>query len=394
MIICRRIRRCSVHAVVDLGGRSMNKWQYSIGSLVFLVASLLCVYSCTRQQPPIKIGLSINLSGLGGAAGEHIRDGALLAVDEVNGAGGIHGRPLELLVRDDQNTDAGIRKTDESLIGEGVVAVFGHSYSLSTVKAYPVVTGHNTLLITAYTATTELSGKDDLFLRTSVDCILYGKKTAALLKKRGIHSVAYLMDMSNSAFVLDYVQQTRKYCSAQSHGVSFDSRSQVEWNRIIHDLLEPDPEAIVFLTEASMTGVALQKLEAAGYTGLRVATTWAQTPGLIRYGGSSTEDLVIVTYVDPDNGRQEYLDFFHAMEKNFQRKATSRSTRAYEIIMILADALKRCPAVNSPELKKALLSQKYETLIGPLQFDQYGDAVRPMYEVVVRDGQFHRHGVL
>ena len=364
-------------------------------SLLFLVSPLIFLFlfaSCNQPQPPIKIGLSINLSGRGGEAGEHIRDGALLAVENVNNSGGINGRLIELLIRDDRNSDEGIRKADESLIDEGVVAIIGHSFSSNTIKAHPLVTSRNTLLITAYTASTQLSGKDDLFFRTAVDCSLFGEKLASLLKQRKLQSVAFLMDMTNPAFVLDYANRVQEHFSGSITEVKFDSRKQADWNRITNELLEPRPDAIVLLTEASMTGVALQKIDATDFIGSRIATTWTQTPGLMRHAGNSAEGLSIITFIDPDNNRPSYLSFAQEIEEKFHKKATARSTRAYEMVMILADALKRCPSINSGELKKALLAGEYDTLMGHVTFDPYGDVVRPVYEVIVRDKQFRNNG--
>jgi len=362
--------------------------------ILFLSSFLLLsfVTSCDQQQPPIKIGLAINLSGRGGEAGEHIRDGAILAVDNVNRAGGINGRPLELLIRDDQNSEEGIREADESLIEEGVVAIIGHSLSSNTIKAYPLVTSRDTILITAYTASTELSGQDDLFFRTSVDCALYGQKTASLLQQREARSVAFLMDMTNSAFVLDYIHQVRKHFSGPVTEVQFNSREEADWDRIISELLEPRRDAVVLLTEASMTGVALQKIAATDFNGSRIATLWTQTPGLLRHAGNSVEGLSIITFIDPENQRPAYLSFAREIEEKFHKKATARSTRAYELVMILADALGRCPAINSGELKKALLTGEYDTLMGNVKFDRYGDVLRPVYEVIVREKQFRNNG--
>ncbi len=363
----------------------------------FSILSFSCLFvlllsSCNNRQQPIKIGMSINLSGRGGEAGEDIRDGALLAVEKVNSSGGINGRPLELLIRDDKNTDQGIRAADESLIGQGVVAIIGHSYSSSTVKALPYVSAHNTLLITAYTATTRLSGLDDLFFRTSVDCALYGRKVAALLKKRKVHSVAFLMDMTNPDFVVDFVGQVKQRFAGPTTEVQFESRDQADWTRILHDLLQAQPDAVVLLTEASMTGVALQKLQGAGYSGLRIATLWAQNPDLMRYAGDSAEGLTLVTFINPDNTRPDYLAFARDIEATFHKKANAKSTRAYEMIMILADALRRCPTPSAEALKKALPAKEYNTLMGRVQFDRYGDVVRPVYEVVVRKKQFRNNG--
>lgn len=370
----------------------MKPYSNPLFFLLFSILFLLLFTSCDQPQPPIKIGLSINLSGRGGEAGEHIRDGALLAVENVNNSGGINGRPIELLIRDDQNSDEGIRKADESLIDEGVVAIIGHSFSSNTVKAHPLVTSRDTLLITAYTASTLLSGQDDLFFRTAVDCSLFGEKMASLIKQKKLQSVAFLMDMTNPAFVLDYATRVQEHFSGSITEVKFDSREQANWKRIMGELLEPQPDVIVLLTEASMTGVALQKLAAADFTGSRIATVWTQTPGLMRHAGNSAEGLSIITFIDPDNSRPSYLSFAQDIEEKFHKKATARSTRAYEMVMILADALKRCSSINSSELKKALLAGEYDTLMGHVKFDPYGDVVRPVYEVIVREKQFRNNG--
>lgn len=369
----------------------MKRYPSAICFLLFPLV-FLCLSSCRQAQEPIKIGLAINLSGRGGEAGEDIRDGALLAVDRLNNSGGINGSPLELLIRDDKNTDEGVREADESLIANGVLAIIGHSQSSNTLKSYPFVTSHNTLLITAYTATTKLSGQDDLFIRTSVDCELYGEKTATLLKRKEAHSVAFLMDMANSAFVLDYADRVKQHYSGPVTEVKFNSRVQADWTQIIKDLLEPQTDAIVLLTEASMTGVALQKLSTAGYTGDCVGTVWAHTPSLIRHAGNSADDFSLISFVNPENSSSDYASFAREIEEKFHKKATARSTRAYEIVMILASALKRSESISSEALKKAVLAGQYDTLMGHVRFDQYGDVVRPVYEVVVRGKKFYNNG--
>ncbi|MGD9278795.1 MAG: ABC transporter substrate-binding protein, partial [Desulfobacterales bacterium] len=140
----------------------------------FLIIVLCLVFhhifwlgACDLKKEPIKIGLVVNLSGRGGTAGEYIREGAMIAADEINQKGGIQGRPILLVIKDDENTDDGIINADKELIAEGVPIIIGHTYSESTLKAYPYVTSRDTLLFTSYTATSRLTGKDDLFFRTS-----------------------------------------------------------------------------------------------------------------------------------------------------------------------------------------------------------------------------------
>lgn len=370
--------------------RSTGVWIF----LLLIQPSLFVLLGACSQpsSEPIPIGLSINLSGRGGEAGEHIRNGALLAVDEVNAQGGIHGRPLMLLVRDDQDTDEGIQKADGSLIDEKVVAIIGHSLSANTIAAHPFVTSHDTVLISAYTATTRLSGQDDLFFRTAVDCTLYGVKTAALLKAKGIGSVSVLMDMGNADFVEDYVVQLKKHYEGDVHAVQFVSRENGDWQQLAGALLDPNPGAVLLLTESSMTAVVAQKIRALNFSGPLIATIWAQSPELLRIGGPAMEGLSMVSFVDPDNQRPEYLKFAGELNEKFHKTATARADRAYEIVYILADALKRCTSIDGQSLKTALLQGEYQTILGPIKFDGYGDVVRPVYEIVVRNGKFANGG--
>jgi len=361
--------------------------------IVFFLLSVL-LGSCKRTPEPINIGLAINLSGRGGMAGEHIRDGALLAAREVNEGGGINGRPLVLLVRDDANNEDQIKKVDQSLINEGVAAIVGHSYSSNTITAYPLVTSQNTLLLTAYTATNKLSGQDDLFLRTSVDCTLYGQKTAELFKRRGVKSVAVLMDMANAGFALDYVKYLKEYFAGTVTEVHFKSKKDEDWPRITREVLAAGPDMVLSLAEASMTGVAAQKLRKAGYNGPFTASIWAQDPTLLDIGGKAVDNMAIITFIPEENSRPEYLAFAGRLQREFKEEANARSARSYELIMILADALKRCRVINAQELKRQLLAKKYETLLGEVEFDQYGDVIRTIYEVVVSDGHFRTKGVI
>ncbi len=357
-----------------------------LAAVVILCCLIFC--SCERPESPIKIGLSVNLSGTGGAAGEHVRNGALLAVSEINASGGIGGRPLELLVRDDQGTAGGAVKADRAHIKAGVPVIVGHNRSATTLAAYQEVISRNILLITACTATTRLTGKKDLFFRTCVDCNLYGKKTAKFLHGKNARTVAFLMDMVNPGFVTDFVNATKRYYDGRIFPVKFRSNANEDWDAIIRELIAHDPDAVVLLAEATMTAVALQKLEAAGYKGIRVATIWAQTPELIKLASSAGEGISIISYVRPDIDSPNYRAFQKRMIEKFHEPANARSTACYELIMILAEAMKKARELTGPAIARVLLSETYQGFMGKVAFDEYGDVIRPVYEVTIRNGRF------
>jgi len=347
-------------------------------------------YAYQQLHPPIRIGLAINLSGQGGTANEYVREGAMLATEEVNRTGGINGRPLELIVRDDRNTPEGIVGADNDLIGQNVIAIVGHVTSQNTLISYPVVTSAGVLLFNPYTAATEFVGKDDLLIRTNVSNRQNAERTASLLLEKHAAVTSFLMDMSNRSYVYDYFQRTSEHYPGKAVEVHFEHNAHSMWGALIEELLAPQPEAIVLLTDVSTTGIAAQKLRSSGFTGPLFATHWAQSPGLMRVGGSAVEGLAIVSYMDPENERPQFLAFSEEMHRRVGHSPSARSTSAYEAVQILATALRRCTAPTTEQLRKQLLSGTFRSLMGQVDFDAFGDVERPIYEIHVRNGRFAR----
>jgi branched-chain amino acid transport system substrate-binding protein len=360
------------------------------GILAIIILCTFILPSCDNTKQPIRIGLSINLSGTGGAAGEHVRNGVLLAVNDINSSGGINGRPIEIIVQDDHGTVDGAVQADKRLIGMGVPVIVGHNMSSTTLAAYSLVTSSNVLLITGCTATSRLTGKDDLFFRTCVDCNLYGKKTAKLLESKGAASAVFIMDMSNPGFVTDYADATEKYYRGMTRRIKFKAGENEDWDVILSDLRTPD--AVILLTEATTTGVALQKLKASGFKGIRIATLWAQTPELIRYAAAAGEGMSIITYINPEIDTESYRLFKKELEINFHQPANARSSSAYELMMILANAMKRADDMNGPSIARALREKTYSGIMGNVSFDRYGDVIRPVYEVTISNDRFRMRG--
>jgi branched-chain amino acid transport system substrate-binding protein len=174
--------------------------------------------------------------------------------------------------------------------------------------------------------------------------------------------------------------------------VKFNSISEPDWEQIRNELLAVRPEAVLFLAEASMTGIGLQKIRVGGFEGRVFSSVWAHTPELFRYAGDAAEGLSLITFIDPENFRPRYLEFSAKMEKIFKTEANPRSSRAYELIYILADGLKRCEKLSAADLKRALLAAEYNTLAGHVKFDRFGDVLRPVYEVIVRGKRFRNNG--
>ncbi len=360
--------------------------------LGLLLIGAIFLWNCHIKETsrPIIIGLSVNLSGATGAPSDDIRDGAILGVKEVNQNGGVRGRPIQLLIRDDHNTKEGVLRADQELIDAGAVVIIGHSYSQNTLIAYPLVTGAGRVLFTGYTATSKLSGIDDLFIRTSVDDTMYAKAFDLYLKKRGFTRLAFLVDISNPSFSLDIFRLIGKSGSRyRLWYVEYDSRRPGRFKEIAQELLEGDPEAIILLTEVKGTGILAQKLRELGYKGLLMASIWAYGPRLFTFGDDAVEGLILISMLKPKYDNPGYKLFERNYRDEFGRSPTVKAARAYEAIWILWDALSRIDGkITGNALKESLLAGNYTTILGHVAFDKFGDVRRPIYALRATRGNF------
>lgn len=90
----------------------MTKVPRSFIALALILA--LAGGACAREQPigpagelpaePIKIGLVAPFSGVAASIGRNMREGVVLAVEDINNAGGVLGRRLEIVERDGDTT--------------------------------------------------------------------------------------------------------------------------------------------------------------------------------------------------------------------------------------------------------------------------------------------------
>jgi len=85
----------------------------------------------------LKIALSAPFTGLGSILGEYIKEGALLAVDEINAAGGVNGAKFDLVVYDDQaNASTASTVVRRALYDDNAIAIFGPNMSSAVIGVH------------------------------------------------------------------------------------------------------------------------------------------------------------------------------------------------------------------------------------------------------------------
>src|SRR6478736_4382898 len=130
---------------------AMSTWclgaMRSAAAAIAIVAMTLPGASAQTGQP-IRIGLSLALTGAGAAPSKVINTALEMWRDDVNAKGGVLGRPVELVVYDDQSTPANVPAIYTKLITLDKVDLLLGPYGTNFVApAMPAIMAHNKMTI-------------------------------------------------------------------------------------------------------------------------------------------------------------------------------------------------------------------------------------------------------
>jgi branched-chain amino acid transport system substrate-binding protein len=114
--------------------------------LVFGIATLSSALA--QSGPPIRIGLSLALTGAGAAPSKVINIALEMWRDDINARGGLLGRPVELVIYDDQSTPANVPGIYTKLITLDKVELLLGPYATNFVApAMPAIMAQNKMTI-------------------------------------------------------------------------------------------------------------------------------------------------------------------------------------------------------------------------------------------------------
>src|SRR5215469_7977450 len=87
-----------------------------LAALLFVLACVLILPSLARAAEPIRVGMSMALTGGVAPIGKQVLAALQIWRDDVNAKGGLLGRPVELVYYDDQSNPANVPQLYTKLI--------------------------------------------------------------------------------------------------------------------------------------------------------------------------------------------------------------------------------------------------------------------------------------
>lgn len=362
--------------------------------IVFLIVGITGFYFIERKEnEPIIIGFSAQLTGGQAELGVQERNGVQLAVEKINESGGIAGREISLIIHDDLGIPKEAESGDGELIKEGVIAIVGHATSAQTLAGLKVTNPANVIMIAPTVSTPELSGLDDYFFRVHPSFKSSAQTFAKdIYERSGITNMAIIYDKDNLAYSETYsttfADEFKLLGGNITDEVSFSSVTQPNFFLLLSKLRESKAEGLLIVASDVDTALIAQKARLMEMKIPMFTSAWAQTETLISNGGQEVEGMEIEQAYDLANQSSTFIDFQSRYKARFGNDPSFGAAYSYEATLVLTEALKKTNG-NKNGLKQAMLeTHNFNGLMDTFSFDKFGDVERPWYLSTIRNGKF------
>jgi len=172
----------------------------------------------------------------------------------------------------------------------------------------------------------------------------------------------------------------RSFENAGGEVVSFQlpSANASEFSNEVQEIKTTNPEAVVLTLSTDPAGLAAKQLWEAGIR-VQFYTVLLSRKALLADEGA-LEQAVAVTSFTPS---QEFTNRF---VRKYKKNPVCGSDTSYDVIMLLAQAMRETASTDPAVLKDYLNAmKKYEGVSGTLTFDGKGGVMKPFVTIVVKD---------
>lgn len=353
--------------------------------------ALAALLAACSPPPPLQIGFIGGLTDRNSDNGQSGLKGVTLAIEQFNRDGGLGGRMVELVARDDAQNRETAAQSAQALVDARVDAVIG-PFTSGMAEVIVPITGKAGIFQVSPTITSmAFYGKDDNLFRINRTTRDNARDYAKVMLERGQKRIAVAYDVRNRNFTESWLREFEEAVASRGAAVvgrvPYESAPDVDFARVVRDMLQPQPDSLFFISGAlDVARLAQQARRQAPRLPIG-ASEWASTEQLIELGGDVVEGLLIVQNYDRDDESARFKAFSEAYFKRFQVNPGYSSVSAYDAATVVLQALK---ARSKGETLKtaALRSGPYTGLQQEMVFDANGDTTRKVFFTEIRGGRY------
>lgn len=341
----------------------------------------------------IKIGVAGPHSGDLASYGLPSVNAAKIVVDKINAAGGINGKKIELLIEDTVCKPEVATNTATKLVSDGAQVVLGGICSGATKAALPIYNDAGILVMSPSATNPGLTQSGDYpnFFRTiapdDAQALLDVEFAINTLK---FTKIAVIHDKGDygkgfAEFAKKYIEESGKAEVVLFEGVT---PGAVDYSAIVQKVKKSGGEAVMFGGYHPEASKIISMMKKKRLKIPFISDDGVKDQTFIKVAGKNAEGAYA-------SGPQDTTSNPLSMKAVEEHKTTFGADHgafyenAYSAMLAMTAAIEKAGSTDLAALKKVLQSEKVETPVGAISFDERGDAIGVGFSVYqVKDGVF------
>ena len=352
-----------------------------------LLAVLLTGATASAAAADVLVGVAGPAQGPHAASAGDIARGVKLAAERINAAGGVEGEPIKIVDTDDACAAAQAEQAARTLVARGVALVVGHPCANAAAAAARIYAQAGVVFIapaTRHPALTETRAGPTIFRLAGRDDRQGASAGDYLARTFPGRPLATVTDASRVAE--DLTRGALAALEQAEHGnvlsASIEGR-QKDYARLIAKLEEAQTAAVFFGGFPIEGGLLLQQMRAAG---LATVFLGGDVIANAQLAETAAADAVGARALLPHDAAADVPEATRR-ERFALQTLSGPFVSAYAAVEVWRAAADKARSRDAPALTRALQQGTFATVLGPVSFDEKGDARVPSYDVVTwKDG--------
>lgn len=355
-------------------------------STALITISFLFYFSGqVNAAPPLRIGLTLGLTGKYSEMSEMQRKGFELWQSEVNSRGGLLGREIRLILYDDQSDPERARMLYETLIKKDHVDLIFAPYSSEITEAVaPIIERHGYPMVVSGAASDRIWQRGYRYIFGLLSpARRYTQGFLELLVMKGINDLAIIT--SEDPFSLEVAEGTRRW--AERLGLSI--RHLETFKKGLKELTPIAKKArasgarVMILCGHLEDSVDMKNaLKRIGWNPIYFATVGPATDRYLELLGDDSELTFSTSQWEHNVNFKHCKDFYDSFLKTYGIRPTYHAATAYAAGQVIEEAVRRSGTIERERLRKTLSSMETVTIIGRYKVDKTGLEIRHQLLVI------------
>ena len=338
--------------------------------------------SSSQLPASIKIGAVVPLTGRYAAGGDQVRNGYVLAVEDINKAGGVEVMgtkiPLELVIRDDESDPTKTVQQMESLNSDDKVVAYLGGFGSDLHAAAAAIAEKNKIpyLGVAFSLyKIHQQGYKYLFSPFPKSPSL-AKATFDIFDTLNPKPAKIAIFAETTDWGAELSGYWRQEAQARGYQLVADQKyapGAKDFSQLINAAKDGGAQAVLALPNPPDAIAIAKQMKELNYTPAALmflrgadAITWPQNMG------KDGDYVILAAGGNPEANFPGALDMVKRHQEKFGKTAAGTTAPAYSTVQILADAIKRANSLDPTAIRDAIATTNMTTVAGPVTFNADG----------------------